>query len=587
MHGSLFLDIVIVLASGFAGGLIARQFHFPILLGYLIAGAVVGPHVLGAVGNLEEVRTLAEFGVVLLLFEVGVEVSLRELRRAGRVIVLGGVVQMLATIGLMYPLALYLGWPFQQALVFGMVASLSSTMVVLKTLADRGELGSAHGKVMVGILIMQDLAFIPMIAILPSLTGEGTGALSDLGFGVLKAAVILVLMVVLGGRAIPWVLDKVPILSSREVFILTVVALTFAAAALTDAFGLTLAIGAFAAGLVLSESPFGRRALSEVIPLRDIFAAVFFVSLGMLTDPRYVVDHIGLVLIVTSAVMLVKLVLIGGLVKAFGYLPYTAVLTGLGMMQVGEFSFFLADAAYLLDIVDLDFLTLIVVSTVLTMALTPLVFAGGVKGLERLGRFMSMFREYTPAQSTVGSRIDELSSHLVLCGMGNIGLLVAEELREHDIPFAAIELDPHIAQRSLDNGYLVLNGSSTSSASLENAGIDRARMMVITTGDTRSARDTARRALEINPKLEIVARVRWQEDAEELNRIGVSEVVWPEMEGGQQILRYSLLRYEVDAQDVDTLVAQLRTYESPREDPEGEADSPAEEQPETQSAAED
>ena len=484
MHGSLFLDIVIVLASGFAGGLIARQFHFPILLGYLIAGAVVGPHVLGAVGNLEEVRTLAEFGVVLLLFEVGVEVSLRELRRAGRVIVLGGIVQMLATIGLMYPLALYLGWSFQQALVFGMVASLSSTMVVLKTLAERGELGSVHGRVMVGILIMQDLAYIPMIAILPSLSGEGTAALSDLGFGVLKATVILVLMVVLGGRAIPWLLDKVPILSSREVFILTVVALTFAAAALTDAFGLTLAIGAFAAGLVLSESPFGRRALSEVIPLRDIFAAVFFVSLGMLTDPMYVLDHIGLVLIVVSAVMLAKLVLIGGLVKAFGYLPHTAMLTGLGMMQIGEFSFFLADAAFLLDIVDLDFLTLIVVSTVITMALTPLVFASGVKGLERLGRFMSMFRDYSPAQSTVASRIDDLSSHLVLCGMGNIGLLVAEELREHDIPFAAIELDPHIAQQGLDNGYLVLNGSSTSATNLEHAGIDRARMMVITTAAT-------------------------------------------------------------------------------------------------------
>ncbi len=581
----MFLDIVIVLASGFAGGLIARQFRFPILLGYLIAGAIVGPHVLGAVGNLEEVRTLAEFGVVLLLFEVGVEVSLRELRRAGRVIVLGGLVQMLATIGLMYPLALYLGWPYQQALVFGMVASLSSTMVVLKTLADRGELGSVHGRVMVGILIMQDLAFIPMIAILPSLTGEGT-ALSDLGFGVLKATVILVLMVVLGGRAIPWVLDRVPILSSREVFILTVVALTFAAAALTDAFGLTLAIGAFAAGLVLSESPFGRRALSEVIPLRDIFAAVFFVSLGMLTDPRYVVDHIGLVLIVVSAVMLVKLVLIGGLVKAFGYLPYTAVLTGLGMMQVGEFSFFLADAAYLLDIVDLDFLTLIVVSTVITMALTPLVFSGGVMGLERLGRLTSVFREYSPAMSTVASRIDDLSSHLVLCGMGNIGLLVAEELRENDIPFSVIELDPHVAQRSLDSGYLVLNGSSTSRASLKHAGIDRARMMVITTGDTRSARDTARRALEINPQLEIVARVRWKEDAEALNRIGVHKVVWPEMEGGQQILRHSLLRYEVDIQEVDSLVAQLRTYEPTPEEPEDEAGRSPEEQPEKQSADE-
>ena len=441
-----------------------------------------------------------------------------------------------------------------------------------------------HGNVMVGILIMQDLAFIPMIAILPSLTGEGTAALSDLGFGVLKATVILVLMVVLGGRAIPWVLDRVPILSSREIFILTVVALTFAAAALTDAFGLTLAIGAFAAGLVLSESPFGRRALSEVIPLRDIFAAVFFVSLGMLTDPRYLVENIGLVLIVISAVMLVKLVLIGGLVKAFGYLPYTALLTGVGMMQIGEFSFFLADAAFLLGIVDLEFLTLIVVSTVITMALTPLLFAGGIMGLERLGRRLSVLRDYSPAQSTVASRINDLSSHLVLCGLGNIGRLVAEALREHNVPFVVIELNPHIAQRGLEDGFLVISGSSTSNASLEHAGIDRARMFIITTGDTRSARDTARRAFEINPQLEIVARVRRQGDAEELTRIGVHEVVWPEMEGGQQILRYSLLRFEVDTQEVDTLVTQLRTYLKTPDDVDDEETPSPEDQPEKQSA---
>ena len=580
MNGSLFLDIVIVLASAFAGGLVARQFHFPILLGYLVAGAIVGPHILGAVGNLEEVRTLAEFGVVLLLFQVGVEVSLRELRRAGRVVVLGSIFQLMVTISLMYLLGLQLGWSYQQALVFGMVASLSSTMVVLKTLADRGELGSVHGKAMVGILVMQDLAFIPMVAILPSLSGEGTAALSDLGFGVLKATIILVLMLVLGGRAIPWLLARFPVIGSREVFILSVVALTFAAAALTDAFGLSLAIGAFAAGLVLSESPFGRRALSEVIPLRDIFAAVFFVSLGMLTDPRYIVDHIGLVLIVISAVMFVKLVLIGGLIKAFGYLPHTALLAGLGMMQIGEFSFFLADAAFLLDIVDSEFLTLVVVSTVITMAITPLIFTGGVIGLERLGKHFSAFQEYRPTRSTVASKINDLSAHLVLCGMGNIGLLVAESLRHQNVPFVVIELDPHVSQRSLDGGYLVLNGSGTSTAVLEQAGIERARMLIITTGDTRSGRDTARRALDINPGLEIIARVRWQEDAEALNRIGVQEVVWPEMEGGQQILRYSLLNYGVDAQEVDTLVEKLRTYPKTPQDPDLGNSQPAEKQEE-------
>ncbi len=558
MVGTLFFDIVIIFAGAFAGGLVARLLRFPIILGYLVVGAIVGPHTLGAVGNPETVRTLAEIGVILLLFEVGVEVSFQDLRRLGRVVVLGGVAQIVVTIGLLFPLGLQLGWPYQQALVFGLVASLSSTMVVLKTLTDRGEIGSVHGRVIVGILVVQDLAFIPMVAILPSLSGDGSPALIALGFGVLKATVILALMVLLGGRAIPWLLDRVVIMGSREIFILSVVALTFATAALTDAFGLSLALGAFVSGLVLSESTFGRRALTEIIPVRDMFAAVFFVSLGMLTDPAFVVDHIGTVLVVVSAVTAVKLILITGLVRAFGYLPHTALLTGFGMFQIGEFSFFLAGSAATLAIVDSDFLTLIVVSAVLTMAITPLMLGAGVRVVGILGRHFRTFQAYRPSPQAMEFQIGQLSDHLVLCGLGRIGTMVARALKQHEIPFVVIDLDHHVVQLAVDSGYLVVNGSSSSDIVLEQAGIAKARMMVITTGDPNSARVTAERSLKMNPQLDIVARVRWQEEAKQLQHLGVQEVVWPDLEGGLEILRHSLLRYYADIQEVERLTGELR-----------------------------
>ena len=558
--GGLFSDIVIIFVAAFIGGFVARSMHLPILLGYLVVGTIIGPHTLGIVGNLETVLTLAEFGVILLLFEVGVEVSFKDLRQLSKVVVLGGIVQVGATIGLLYPLGLHLGWSPQQALVFGLIASLSSTMVVLKTLTDRGELGSVHGRVLVGILVIQDLAFIPMIAILPSLSGEGTSALVDLGLGILKAAVILGLMVLLGGKAVPWLLDRVALKGSREIFILSIVALTFATAALTDTFELSAALGAFVAGLILSESDFGHRALSEIVPLRDMFAAMFFVSLGMLTDPSFFVDNAGTVLVVISSVMAVKLILITGLVRAFGYLPHTALLTGFGMVQIGEFSFILADSATNLEVVDSDFLTLVVVSAVITMAATPLIFGGGTRAVEVLGRRFGFLQAYRPDQQLAERGVSDLRNHVVLCGLGRIGSMVALALDQHRIPFVVIDLDPHVTRRCLDQGHLAVNGSSASRIVLERARIREARMMVITTGDPASAFITAERSLVMNPQLDVVARVRWREEGERLQHLGVREVVWPEMEAGLEILRHSLLRYHASSREVDLLVNRLRDH---------------------------
>ena len=562
IEGELFTDIVIIFVGAFLGGMVAQTLRLPTLLGYLAVGMAIGPHALAVIGNVEEVTVLAEFGVILLLFAVGIEVSFRDLRRIGKVAALGGLAQIVGTCAIGYLIGVQLfGWTTEQAFVFGMVVSLSSTMVVLKTLTDRGELSTVHGRVVTGILLVQDLAFIPMIAILPALSSQGVGLdLADLGFGILKAIVILGLMAALGWKVIPWLLGRVAHLGSREIFILATVAITFATAAITQMVELSAALGAFVAGLVLSESDFGRRVLSEVIPLRDTFAALFFVSLGMLTEPSFLVENFDIVLAVVAIAIFVKFALTAVLTRSFGYLPHTALLAGLGMGQVGEFSFIVTDSASTLGIVDQDFLSLIVVSAVLTMALTPWIIAGGNRLVTGLGQRVHILRPYRLGDDRSEERRPQLRDHIVICGLGRVGSLVADTLNENNVPFVAIDLDPRLATRFRGRQQYSINGSSSSETVLEAAHIKYARIMVICTTNPVTGLVSAQNALRLNPNLDIVARVHSREVGERLQELGVREVVWPEMEAGLEMLRYSLRRYLTEPDEVDTLVSRLREH---------------------------
>ena len=557
---NLFLDLAIVVVAAFLGGVGARLMRAPAVLGYLALGMIIGPHVLEIVENVDTVQTLAEIGVVLLVFTIGIEISFSDIYELGRVVVIGGILQILATAWLMVPIGLLLGFSFQNSLLLGMVVSLSSTMVVLKTLSDRGELHSLHGRVLTGFLLVQDLAFVPMIAILPALNGGGTSVLEETGLGLLKAASVLLGMILLGTKVVPWVMDRITKLGSREIFILTVVATAFALAALTDYIGLSAALGAFVAGLLLSESDFGHRALSEVAPLRDIFAALFFASLGMLTDPMFVVDNYVNVLSIIGAVMVLKFMITTGLVRGFGYLPNTAVLSGLGMVQIGEFSFILVAAALALGVVDSEFHSLVVVSAVLTMAVAPIFIGGGSRAINSLSHRVRLLRPYRLASNRSEERPSHLTGHVIICGLGRVGSLVAQALEEYKVPFIAVDLDPRILNHWRGLGHFTIQGSSGSVEVLTAARIQHASILVISTGDPVSAYVTAQHALQIKPELDIVARVHWRDEGERLQALGVQEVVWPQMEAGLEILRHSLYRYRRPSYEVDQFVSRLREH---------------------------
>ncbi|MCY4623683.1 MAG: cation:proton antiporter [Chloroflexi bacterium] len=555
---SLFWDIVIIFAAAFAGSLAARLLRLPVIVGYLAAGMIIGPHVLEVIGNQETVESLAEFGVILLLFAVGVEVSFRDVVKLRNIAVFGTLAQVACMGAIGYGVGLLLDLDVASALTLAFAISLSSTMVVLKTLNDRGELLSLHGRILTGMLLVQDLAFIPMIAILPALGGEGGGLLTELAIGLLKAAAVLGGMALLGGRVLTWLLHRVTQLGSREIFILSLVAISFTTAGLTSIAGLSAALGAFVAGVLLSESDFGHRALAEITPLRDTFAALFFVSLGMLTDPAYIMQDPVPVLAIVAVVLVGKFGVTTVIGRAFGYLPHTAFLVGFGMMQIGEFSFLLAATALQFDIVGDELFSLVIVSAVITMALTPGVMSGGAAALAAVSSRYRSFRPYRLGRPEFETRIHHMRGHAVVCGLGRVGTLVAEVLNEHHVPFIAIDLDPNILRQWRERGMTVLHGDSHNERVLEAASVRYARLLVVCVTDPVATWLTTHNALAMNPGLDTVTLVRQREEGERLKRLGVAEVVWPELEGALEALRHSLYRYRTDGAEVEALVDRLR-----------------------------
>ena len=344
-------DLLIVLVTALAGGMLARFLRLPVILGYLIGGIVIGPYGIGTiealggtgfVHNTENIDNLATLGVVLLLFTIGLEFSIKEIMRMGKVALFGGIAQILLTAAAGYGLGKLVGLSTQGAVFFGFIISLSSTMVVLKILMERGELDTTHGRIMLGILLVQDISVVPIMVVMSALGGEPGGLWGALGIAVAKAVGFIALMLVLGVWGMPWFLRKVAGQRSRELFLLTVVVVCLAAAFGTFYFGLSAAFGAFVAGLLISQSGFARQAFADIQPLRDTFAALFFVSLGMLANLDFIRNNLSEVAVVVVVILGAKFIICSGITRIFGYSHKTVLMVGTGLIQVGEFSFIIA-----------------------------------------------------------------------------------------------------------------------------------------------------------------------------------------------------------------------------------------------------
>jgi len=545
-------DIAIIVTVGFLGGVIAQRLKQPLILGYIAAGIVLGPVTGGAlISDPHDIELLAEIGVALLLFALGIEFSLKELRPVRNVALLGTSIQILLTAGVAAGVGLALGWPWTDAVWFGGCVSLSSTMVILKTLQSQGRLDALSSRVMIGMLLVQDLAVVPLLILLPKLTDLRAG-LPVLGWALVRSVVFLSLMIVVGTRVIPWLMRLVSRWNSRELFLLTVAGLGLGIGYATYEVGLSFAFGAFVAGIVLSESDHAHQALSDIIPLRDIFGLLFFASVGMLLEPRFVQENLLLVLGLAGTVSLTKGLVCAGVGRAFGYRNVVPLALGLTMFQAGEFAFVIGRVGVSTGSIGTELYAMIMSVALVTMFLTPFVS----RATAPIYGFVSSRR--SEPVTTINIAHDELRDHVVMAGAGHMGRAVAGVLGQLGLPFVAIELDQHRLETCRAAGLTVIYGDASHPLVLEAAGLKRACVLLITTPSPVVTLAIARHARNLRPELHIVARAESEELAEDLHELGVHEVVLPQMEAGLEVTRQALLHLEVPDQEIERFADEVR-----------------------------
>ncbi len=546
-------DIAIIIVAALIGGLIAQRLKQPLILGYILAGVMVGPHTGGiTVTEIHNIELLAEIGVALLLFALGLEFSFKDLKPVRRIALIGTPVQILLTVAYGFAIGQWFGFGRSESIWIGALISLSSTMVILKTMMNRGLLGTLSSRVMIGMLIVQDLAVIPLMIILPQLSNPQTG-LPLLGWAAFKAACFLAGMAFIGIRIIPRVMAYIADWNSRELFLLTVTATGLGIGYATYLFGLSFAFGAFVAGMILSESDYSHQALSDIIPLRDIFGLLFFVSIGMLLDIDFLFSSLKTVLFMTLLIVIGKSLIFGILVPFFGYGNVVPLAVGLGLSQVGEFSFVLARVGLKTHSINNDLYSLILTTAVITMVLTP--FISGLTA--PLYAVKNKWFKHEALQ-TINLPRNGLRDHVIIAGGGRVGSYVAQVLQFLKFAFVIIELDSRQIERFKKTGLPLIYGDACQPTVLKAAEIEHAKTLIVTTPAAVITNSVVRQARRIHPKLHIVARAECMEQMQTLSDSGVREIVLPELEAGLEITRQTLLSLNIPAGEILQYTDQVR-----------------------------
>lgn len=530
------------------------------IAGFLIAGVFIGPGALGLVSDSDLIYNLAEIGVILILFTIGVEFSLEKLARIKRFVILGGTLQVVTLVLVVVVALMAFGINWRLGIFTGFLVVLSSTAIVLKLFSERAQTDTPAGQVSVGLLVFQDLAMVMMVLLIPALVGQG-GTMVDLATVLGKALLIVAVVLLLARRLIPFLLEKFAQTRREELFLLVVVSICLGTAWLTSLFGIGLALGAFLAGLVVSESKFSGYALSEILPLRTVFNAIFFVSIGMLLDLGFLFDHIILVLGVAVSVLVLKVVVTTGVVMALGYPVRIAAFSGFALAQICESSFVLerAGAAVGLSPAGLGAVgqqTFIAVAVVL-MVLTPFLMEAG----SRVGEWLSgtAFDRTASASEEKIHELATLENHVIVIGYGPAGRRLVTVMQAKRIPFVIVELNPKTMEELESLGLPVLYGDASRLNILEMVGIRKAKLCAVVINDTEAAERIVEAAHFLNPTLQIVARVRFLTDTRAIQDAGADIVVPEELETSISIISHVLDAYLVPTGEISELTSAVRS----------------------------
>jgi len=549
-----FRDLAYVFMAAVAGGALARLAGQPLVLGYVLGGILISPLTPGpAVSDLHTFELFAEIGVILLMFSVGIEFSLRDLLRVRWVALLGGPLGIVLTAALGAGAGVVLGWPPGQGLAIGLVISVASTMVLVRLLMDRGELHTRHGRVMIGISLVEDLAVVALTVLLPALGAGVTERPIAVAIAFGKAALVLVPALFLAARVVPALMRRVARTHNDELFLLVVLAIGLGTGALTQAVGLSVALGAFLAGLIISTSDYAHETIARMLPLRDVFVAMFFVTVGMLVDPFTVAANLPLLAALIVSIVVGKAVIRFAIVRLFGYPWATAARVGIGLAQIGEFSFILVQVARGARLVGDDVYNATLAASLFSILFNALLVRHVPGWLDALWHFRA--RGPAAAEST-------RSGGVVLCGFGRVGSEIGEALETFEVPYTVIERDPDICAQLRARGVPCVFGDAAHRELLARAGVARAPLVIVALPEIERARLAVAAVRALRPDVPLLARAHGRAEAEALRAKGATEIIQPELEASATLIRHALAALGLPK---DRAIAYLERYRSAME----------------------
>lgn len=547
------LNLVAALGVAFLGAVAAVLLRQSLLLGYIVGGVLIGPYTPGFVADRASVAALADIGIVFLLFAVGLHLSLRDLLRTGPVAIVGGLVQVTLMLGAGYAAGLVFGWQPLESLFFGAVVAISSTTVLGKVLEERGQTGVEYGRLAFAWATVQDLAAIALVVLLATLAHGSDAMGAELAWELGRAAVFLAVLIPVGLYALPRLFERIALLRNREVFILSIGAVALGAAFVSSLFGISIALGAFIAGVVVGESDLSHQILGEIEPLRDILAGLFFVSVGMLVDPFFIVQNLLLVIATVLLIVLAKGAMIAAIVRVFGYSGRTSLLTGVVLAQAAELSFLLATIGADLDVVGTSAFNAMLSGSALSIILAPPLLAAAYPIARRLDRPGKVDLGAEPPAEDLGRR-----RYAIVCGFGRIGQVIAEALDRRGIHYVVIEQDPRIVRQLRERGVSAYVGSAENVILLQRAGVERAHTLIVAMPDPLAARRIVEQARRLRPSLDIVVRTHSLAEVATLRKRGANQAVLGELELALEMTRHTLHRFGVSSMESIATVNGLR-----------------------------
>ena len=561
MHLPLLQDILTLLGFSAVIVFVLQKLKLPSIIGFLLTGIIIGPHGLSLIKAVEQVEVLSEIGVILLLFVIGMELSIKQLASIKKTVFVGGLLQVGVTAIVTSSIYYFLGYPWNESVFVGFLFSLSSTAIVLKVLQDRKEISAPHGRNALAILIFQDIIVVPMMLVTPLIAGESTNIGMSILSLLVKSAVVVLITVVSARYIVPKLMHAVAKTNSKELFLLVTFTLCFAVAFLTSEIGLSLALGAFIAGLIISESEYSHQATSIILPFRELFTSIFFVSVGMLLDLSFFIVNVPKILLIVLLVFIIKSIIAGLAVAALKYPTRTVLLTGLSLFQVGEFAFILSKVGIEYNLLTTQTNQYFLSVSIVSMILTPFIIIFS----ERIAnRFIGVSKKIGLDTTTISNKNrpelsdDKLENHLIIIGYGVNGSNLAKAAAASNIPYVVIEMNAETVRQQKAKGLPVIFGDASQDHILEAVHLPNARAAVIAISDNQATKTIVRNIRSHSESLYLVVRTRYVTEISELIALGADEVVPEEFETSVQIFSQVLQNFLVPEDDIHQIIEKVR-----------------------------